>query len=126
MRIFVIALSILALFTMLMGCSTKEEKGDKKTVKIELVGTLDKKVPVKISSQNPSRAGFKFKNFEMSVPGTQEFYAGGPSEYRIEFSPAPKKLDIKLSLEGKELVRGQDYVQEIQDDGVSILLNIKD
>ena len=106
----------------LCGCGPAGPPPNAKTLKFETTGKSGKLVG-SLRAASPGTAGIATKGFEVAVPGSVELKAG-PSEYTLVIDGMPKDVTLKLSVDGKELLRGQDIIWE-DDKGPRLTFNVK-
>ena len=105
MRVF--RLIIVAL--LLAGCSSPPPP-KQVPLKLEVTGTGGK-LEGTIKPDNAMSAGMAQRNIDIAIPGSLELKAG-TAEYTILLNGIPSTAQLKISVNGKELKRGQDMVWE--------------
>lgn len=102
----------ISLCLLLAGCGGQMVAENAKTIRVEVTEGTGKAAGT-LKASSPQTAGLGTNRFEFDIPGSFEV-KGGPSEYMVVFDSASKEMknSIKLSVDGKELKRGGDYVYE--------------
>ena len=100
---------LLLLCLLLAGCASGP-RPNQVPIKLEASGGSGK-LEGTLKPDNPGQAGMAGKNIDLGVPGVLEF-AGGTAEYTLVLNGIPAGTTLKISVNGKELKRGQDMIWE--------------
>ena len=112
----------LTLTLLLVGCSSSGPGPNQVPIKLETTGPAGK-LEGTLKPDDPGAAGMAGKNIDMPIPGVLEF-PGGPAEYSLVLNGLPSTAKLTISVDGKELKRGQDMIWE-DDKGPRISFSVK-
>ena len=116
----VLLMSVVALF---VGCSSSSEVTNKKKVKIEITGPSGSVVHGTIRAEVPTQAGMANANLEIAVPGSKEFDMG-PSGYEMKLLDWKKsEQTVKVYVDGQEVPRGNGLL--VDDEKASFMWELK-
>src|ERR1017187_231736 len=92
-----------AMLAILLGGCSAGRPPVTKTIKLEIQGKTGITCSGQLRASDPGEAGINTKNFEIPIPGFQEF-KGGSSEYTINLNQVPEGDKFVVSVDGKALV----------------------